>query len=205
MGISKQIGWSPETNLYYQISQQLERLISVTSKVVLAPFEYVIGFTFKVNNSAGNAGSGGTPTLIYANTYCSIIVDWGDGSALGYYNIDAGPAEISHIFTSNSIFDVIVYTQDPININTIVSNSDKGNFLMLEVDYSKLINLNSVDVYGNQLPSTQINKLLSELVANGLFGGYLNTTTQSPLAPPTGQGLIDKATLISRGWTVATD
>lgn len=37
MGISKQIGWSPEANLYYQISQQLERLISVTSKVVLGP------------------------------------------------------------------------------------------------------------------------------------------------------------------------
>lgn len=37
MGISKQIGWSPEANLYYQISQQLERLIGVTSKVVLTP------------------------------------------------------------------------------------------------------------------------------------------------------------------------
>jgi len=37
MGISKQIGWSPEANLYYQISQQLDRLIGVTSKVVLGP------------------------------------------------------------------------------------------------------------------------------------------------------------------------
>jgi uncharacterized protein (TIGR02145 family) len=37
MGISKQIGWGPEANLYYQISQQLERLIGVTSKVVLVP------------------------------------------------------------------------------------------------------------------------------------------------------------------------
>jgi uncharacterized protein (TIGR02145 family) len=37
MGISKQIGWSPEANLYYQISQKLERLIGVTSKVVLVP------------------------------------------------------------------------------------------------------------------------------------------------------------------------
>ena len=37
MGISKQIGWGPEANLYYQISQQLERLIGVTSKVVLGP------------------------------------------------------------------------------------------------------------------------------------------------------------------------
>jgi uncharacterized protein (TIGR02145 family) len=37
MVTSKQIGWSPEANLYYQISQQLERLIGVTSKVVLGP------------------------------------------------------------------------------------------------------------------------------------------------------------------------
>jgi hypothetical protein len=59
MGISKQIGWSPEANLYYQISQQLERLIGVTSKVVLdspIPFGFVVGFTFKVDNTSGNAG-----------------------------------------------------------------------------------------------------------------------------------------------------
>jgi len=43
MGISKQIGWSPEANLYYKISQQLERLIGVTSKVVLGPSTVTIG------------------------------------------------------------------------------------------------------------------------------------------------------------------
>ena len=35
MGISKQIGWSTEANLYYQISQQLDQLIKITSKGIL--------------------------------------------------------------------------------------------------------------------------------------------------------------------------
>ena len=203
--MSKQIGWSPEANLYYKISQKLERLIGVTSKIVLVPpvpFGFVVGFTFKVDNTSGNAGYSNA-SQIYANTNCSIFVDWGDGSNLQYYNIDP-IAEISHTFATNDIFNVIVYIQDPTYINTIVSNPDKGNFLMLEVDYSKLLNLGYVDVHNNQLPSTQINKLLSELVTNGLSDGLLYIP-QAPAAPPTGQGVIDKATLISRGWTVTTD
>ena len=34
---SKQIGWSNESNLLWQISKQLEQLISVTSKIVDYP------------------------------------------------------------------------------------------------------------------------------------------------------------------------
>jgi len=76
---------------------------------------------------------------------------------------------------------------------------------MLEVDYSRLTNINYASLIGNELPSTQVNKLLSELVDNGINGGTLSINNQTPPAPPTGQGLIDKATLISRGWTVTTD
>lgn len=167
-------------------------------------FSYVIGFTFKVDNRAGNAGDMNGAQI--GGIACSIIVDWGDGSNLGYYNIDTSPADIFHTFSSNSIFDVTVYIQDPTNINTIVSTSDKGNFLMLEVDYSKLVNLGYIDIIQNKLPSTQVNKLLSELVANGLFSGTLDVSQQTPPAPPTGQGLIDKDTLVNdRSWTVSTD
>jgi hypothetical protein len=52
MGISKQIGWSPKANLYYKISQQFERLIGVTSKVVLVPPVPVIpNVTLMIDNS----------------------------------------------------------------------------------------------------------------------------------------------------------
>lgn len=167
-------------------------------------FSYVIGFTFKVDNTSGNAGIASNGSQYYGISNFEMFIDWGDGSALQYYPPNV-VQEILHTFTSNSIFNVTGYVKDLTNISNILSNSDKGNFLMLEVDYSKLVNLGYIDIIQNKLPSTQINKLLSELVANGLFSGTLYVSTQTPPAPPTGQGLIDKDTLISRGWTVTTD
>jgi hypothetical protein len=64
-----------------------------------------------------------------------------------------------------------------------------------------------IGVQNNNLSSVSVNAILNKLVnlspiivstANDLSG-------QSPLAPPTGQGIIDKATLIANGNTVTTD
>jgi hypothetical protein len=56
----------------------------------------------------------------------------------------------------------------------------------------------------NNLPSAQVNYLLSRL---GSFPGNHKQIKlmQLPPAPPTGQGIIDKATLISQGHSVYTD
>jgi hypothetical protein len=64
--------------------------------------------------------------------------------------------------------------------------------------------LKYLNLTNNTIHSTFINTLLSVLVTNNVSGGvaYLQ---QTPVAPPLGQGLTDKATLISRGWTVITD
>jgi hypothetical protein len=167
-------------------------------------FSYVLGFTFKVDNSAGNAGSPDGAQydgIVQLNT--EMFIDWGDGSNLQYY-ISNHPQIISHTFTSNDIFDVKVYMKDPTVIGYVDSTSDHGNFQILEVDYSRL-NLNTVILYGNKLSSTQVNKLLNQLVANGNNRGRLLINSQIPLAPPTGQGLIDKGILITRNWTVITD
>lgn len=60
--------------------------------------------------------------------------------------------------------------------------------------------------FKNALPSPMINTLLAKFVAiGGSFPSDIKLNTQAPLAPPTGQGLIDKATLISMGKTVLTD
>lgn len=166
-------------------------------------FGFVLGFTFKVDNSAGNAG-GGSGAQYAGSGNMEMIVDWGDGSALRYYYNNT-PQELTYTYASNGIFDVTVYVRDLTSINYIDSTVDKGVFYMLEVDYSKLVNISFAVLHGNQLPSTQVNKLLSELVANGLFSGTLDVSTQTPPAPPTGQGLIDKDELIARGWTVTTD
>ena len=60
----------------------------------------------------------------------------------------------------------------------------------------------------NALTASSVNAILAACVgqAGDFFdGATLNLSGQTPPAPPTGQGLTDKATLISAGWTVTTD
>ncbi|PCH67387.1 MAG: hypothetical protein COC01_05925 [Bacteroidetes bacterium] len=62
-------------------------------------------------------------------------------------------------------------------------------------------------VINNALPSTQVNSILATLVAisPAPTNPSLYIEGQNPSAPPTGQGITDKTTLISNGWTVTTD
>jgi hypothetical protein len=62
------------------------------------------------------------------------------------------------------------------------------------------------DCSDNALPESQINTLLSKLTTvNPASGKTIDLSNQNPLAPPTGQGLIDKQTLIDSGFNVVTD
>ena len=60
---------------------------------------------------------------------------------------------------------------------------------------------------GNHFTSATINAHLAKLVASNVdaFTMSYSAASQDPPAPPTGQGITDKATLISRGWSVSTD
>jgi hypothetical protein len=168
---------------------------------------YPIAFTFKADNTLGNASLNGlvnAASQYISSTIFDAYVDWGDGSIIEYYTSNTDQF-FQHYFLSNNIFDVKVYFANPENIILCENNFDKGAFYMTELDHSLLINITTIEIYVNQLSSTQINKVLNDLVNNGLNGGFLNTVNQTPPAPPTGQGIIDKATLISRGWTVGTD
>lgn len=70
-----------------------------------------------------------------------------------------------------------------------------------------LTTVNQFSVNTNALPSTEINVILAQLVAINppLTTSYIDLSNQTPLAPPTGQGITDKNTLISNGNTVITD
>lgn len=64
----------------------------------------------------------------------------------------------------------------------------------------------SLNFDNNALPSSQVNLILSRILnISPAAGKYIQLQGQTPPAPPTGQGLIDKATLISRGNDVASD
>ena len=57
----------------------------------------------------------------------------------------------------------------------------------------------------NALPSSQVNLILSRLLNLTSEKNYIDLSGQKPAAPPTGQGIIDKAALISRNYSVNTD
>jgi len=169
-------------------------------------FNYPLATSFKADNTLGNASlNGGSVVGALYTGYINYdaYVDWGDGVSEYYQsNVDQF---FAHYFLSNNIFDVKIYMQDPTNISSYQNSFNKGVFYMLELDQSALTNVNYMEIDINKLSSTQINKVLNDLVNNGLTGGTVVTINQTPLAPPTGQGIIDKNILISRGWTVQTD
>jgi len=100
-------------------------------------------------------------------------------------------------------------------VNPITALDISNNTLLTKVD-SRVCNLTSFNISNNPLldgigidynniTTAHVNAILADLVAGGLLNGSLNTIHQNPVAPPTGQGIVDKATLITRGWIVTTD
>ena len=62
------------------------------------------------------------------------------------------------------------------------------------------------NVQNNALPVSQINYLLNKLTSvNNNTGKTIDLSNQNPPATPTGQGIIDKQTLINNGFIVITD
>lgn len=89
----------------------------------------------------------------------------------------------------------------------------KANGLFIRENHSlasiNLPSLTSVSgttlLRANALPSSQVNLILSRLLNLTSEKNYIDLSGQKPPAPPTGQGIIDKATLISRDYSVNTD
>lgn len=83
------------------------------------------------------------------------------------------------------------------------------NPVLTSIDLSSLTsvvdNFSADSFNNNALPSSQINLLLSRLVNTSVTKNYINLAGQNPPAPPTGQGILDKATLVSRGNNLETD
>ena len=79
---------------------------------------------------------------------------------------------------------------------------------LLTLDLPSLTKVSGGSIYvgNNKLSSTAVNSILNKCLtvqpSNSL---YINLGYQTPSAPPTGQGIIDKQTLINSGNTVYTD
>lgn len=57
----------------------------------------------------------------------------------------------------------------------------------------------------NNLASSEVDAALVALDGNGLLAGNVDTSLQTPPAPPTPPGRVAYANLVGKGWTVTTD
>lgn len=105
-------------------------------------------------------------------------------------------------FTSTAIEDI------DISLCPNISTFYGGVTPLKTITYHPSIsNLFDVNVSYAGLSSDEVNKLLAQCVISSVLYpfGTLICNNQGILAPPTGQGIIDKAYLESLGWLIATD
>jgi len=139
---------------------------------------------------------------------CDFVFQIGANSLLNSINIPVldtvGNLEIGSNPTLTSLSFPSLTAIGGFYENRIVYNSS-----LTSISLPNLTNKPSTfSVYDNALTSSNVNQLLSKFVAiNSTFSGgsTYNFQNQNPPSPPTGQGLVDKATLISLGNTVVTD
>lgn len=93
--------------------------------------------------------------------------------------------------------------------NLVVCNTvfvySNPNLTTLNIPSIDFTQCNEIRLKGNAFSSSTINNLLNRLVTANVTGINIQLDDQNPPAPPTGQGLIDKQTLINNGNTVSTD
>lgn len=180
--------------------------------------------SFVVDNTLGNADF--MSLIITGLANFKMQINWGDGSPIDTYNGSYSYfLTLPHIFSSYDTFNVTIQIDNILSVNAFEIAALAAPFL-LSADVRNLKNIttlnlapgsiNSINISNNKflqvlgmpqnsLTSDNVNYILHTLVQNNINNGYLSTGAQTPPAPPTGQGIIDKATLISRGWTVYTD
>ena len=91
----------------------------------------------------------------------------------------------------------------------ILTSSDIGidaNPSLTNLSFPNLITCKNFSSFGNSLTVNSVNTILNKLVTvSPSSGKSIFLSEQNPPAPPTGQGIIDKQTLINAGNTVSTD
>ncbi|MFC4479227.1 hypothetical protein [Flavobacterium chungangensis] len=101
------------------------------------------------------------------------------------------------------------------SISFPILTSSKGlyfqnNSILTSIDLPLLTKITdeslSLNFNKNALSSSQVNLILQRLLnLSPNAKSYVQLQDQNPPAPPTGQGILDKATLINKGYSISTD
>jgi len=123
---------------------------------------------------------------------------------LQQFFIETGPTGLLDFrFTTNQISGNIPNLSEFQRLTTFLGGSNK---LVGFASGSVSNTLGSFQVQNNQLSAEAVNAILAAFVAaNRTAGTRILNLGGIGNAAPTGQGLTDKATLISSGWTVTTN
>jgi Leucine-rich repeat (LRR) protein len=114
-------------------------------------------------------------------------------------------AGMANLDTLNAIYHYMTVAPDLTGCDNLVSLQLTSNSTGFStIDITPCPKLKNVGLDKNSLTEACVNQVLATLVANGLRSGTLNIGGGTNAAP-TGQGLIDKTTLVSRSWTVTTN
>lgn len=114
---------------------------------------------------------------------------------------------------TNNITELDLNTVSAAKLGGVVDISQFTNiekFKAIDSDITAFIisannsSLISIELNDNNITTAAVNTLFADLVDAGNNDGILNLDGAENAAP-TGQGLIDKATLVSRGWNVTTN
>ncbi|CAA9197577.1 hypothetical protein [Flavobacterium collinsii] len=108
-------------------------------------------------------------------------------------------------FSGNSALQSVSFPLLTKTKTIYISGNAFLSYIDLPVFSSFYSNLYSFQVSRNALPSYHINSLLSKLLnVSPASGKFIDLSGQTPPAPPTGQGIIDKAT-IKMNNSISTD
>lgn len=94
----------------------------------------------------------------------------------------------------NNLTSIDLSTNTNLQFLSCTGNSLTG------LDISSTVLLVFLYCYANSFSSTVTNQILADLVSNGVTNGNLSYRNNE-----TGQGVTDRATLISRGWTITNN
>ena len=146
-------------------------------------------------------GNGDSENVAMTGSQITINKNYGSGGTrVILFSGNANTALTSLNCSSNSLTALDISTNTALTSLRCYSNS------LTALDVSTNTELTSLYCYSNSLTSAVINSHMADLVSAGLNGGTYSGA-QTPSAPPTGQGITDKATLIAspRLWSVTTD
>jgi hypothetical protein len=185
-------------------------LFFIGSNSALTSFTLPVVTSSSLNFSTNNA----LTTVSFPN-----LVSIGSGSI----NFSSHPALTSLSLPALTAFNTCQLTSVPLLsslslplVSTIGNSGTSNSTSSIFINSTQLTNFSlpaltslkgGISLSQNKLTSADVNGLLAKVVAitPSITARFFSFNAQTPSAPPTGQGLIDKAVLITNGNTVSTD